>query len=204
MKNIKFKVVSVAMLAMMVMLCGCNKIDESSSENKVVYYDDSNVYENPNDKKEETLPQGTEVTANCGEETEIADCTVKFKEMLYIGTTDYAGYPRALYAGVFEVANNGSEAVDTSSIANFVMTVDGTDITDGMSGVAAVRATKMLSDLTMLPEEVAAGESVVGFVTFETMPDWESAVISYMPGYGDGNYDRVSYTINAEDVIDKT
>lgn len=189
------KIISaVSVIALSAALCGCAD-SGSSSENKVVMYDDSNSYENPNDKLAETKPPAEKTEGVMGTETAFKDCKINLVKVMNIGEDDEN---TSYCAAIFEISNSGTEPLEVSSLGDFIIQPDGEEEVKGLSAMGSTIASYALPDMQIFSEPIQPGESAEGYIAFPVSQNWESLTISYCPQYNNDNGDCVVYTVTPD------
>lgn len=195
MKKIKNIVLVLSMLTLSVSLFGCADKANSSSESKIKLYDDSNSYENPNDKYSETNAPGERTEGKMNEKTAFKDCEINMTKVTLL---DNGAESENCYAAIFEITNNSNEEMEVSSLADFIIKTDDGKSYEGVSTEADAIASKIIKDAERLNKSIKAGETFKGFITFKIPSGWKNLEILYIPGTDNESKDSVYYNVTPD------
>jgi hypothetical protein len=199
MKKSKSFLIIISALALSTVFCGCSDKANTSSGNDVVFYDESNSYVDPGSIDSQAKADAQQVQAEIGKTAVMQNVEINFEKMINI---TYPKDTTSVYAGVFEIKNNSDKEINVTSLGNFNVTVDGGLEMNGASVTGITRAMRVCTDLESFNGTIAAGQSLKGFITFETEKKWEEAEITFRPKYEEDSYDRFVYKVTPDMAVD--
>lgn len=195
MKKLRIIILTISVLSLSASLYGCSDKDGGSSDNKIVLYDDSNSYENPNDKLSETNAPAEITEGKIGVKTAFKDCEINLKEIITTGKIDNSTIG---YAAVFEITNNGSEDMEVSALGDFTVQADDGKINVGMSAEVEIAVPQVLPDVQSMSTTIKAGETAEGYISINVPLNWNNLKISYVPADNNDSRDSVVYNITSD------
>lgn len=202
MKNLKYIIAFMAALTITASFSGCSEDKDSSNSNEVVFYDESsNEYVAPEDVESAAKENAVTAAAEISKEIEVVGCSVTAKRIIPLGIRlkdDIYDYDADMYAVEIEFTNNTQETLRACAAEDFYISVDGSNEVIGMNLNADLTATKTIENYKTFDYEVAPGETVSGYVTFEAKTGWKEVKMSYIPLVENMNYDAVLYTITPD------
>ena len=211
MNNIK-KFLAAVLATTMVFAVGCSE-EESSSEAKVVYYDDSNeytqeaeAYENSDGEvvAEDRIAENVKATpVKKGESAELGTMNVEFVDVYSAGiieSSDMGGeynYNREVIAVSCNLTNN-SDATESVTAFDFVVKYLDGDETELYTGSEAMLgAQEKITDIESFNSDVEPGSSLSGYAAFAVYSEWETMTIYYNPTDDDKN-EAISFEITRD------
>lgn len=211
MKNIK-KILAVVSSAAIVFAAGCSQKKSGSTENNVVYYDNSNEYSQSAEgvenargeiiREEDRAENIPTIPANIGENAEIGGMDVKITDVYDVGiiesNEDTVNYDKQVMAVVCEITNNTDTEQTVNAFDFKVQLIDGeyTDITTDLS--AMTKAQKKISDMESLNAKLQPGETVSGYVPFAVYSRWKTLSVYYNPSDNNGSKDSLAFEITRD------
>ena len=134
------------------------------------------------------------------QEAEIVGCTAVAKQIIPLGSRKadvITQYDTDMYVVEIEFTNNTEEPVDINSMQDFEILVDGIEVS-GMDLNADLLAMKTIEGYQTLDFELAAGDTVTGYVAFSAKTGWKEIKMTYRPLIENMNYDALIYTITPD------
>lgn len=195
MKKIKNIVLVLSMLTLSVSLFGCADNTGGTSDSKIKLYDDSNSYENPNDKFSETNAPGVKTEGKMNEKTAFKDLDINLTKVVLLGELSES---TNCYASVFEITNNSNEDMEISALADFTVQIDDGDVLGGRSMESEAMASEKLSDIEVITTTIKSKETVTGYITFKNPRDWKTLKICYVPEDDNESKDAVVYNVTPD------
>lgn len=169
----------------------------NSTENSVVYYDDSNSYAQnaegvDNNGNEGNVQEATSnpiptIAMNINDKIDVSGVDVKVLNVYDVGTlesdTSY-NYDRQALAFVCELTNNTDAEIKVNSFDMAIEYLDGEQIQFTTNAQAMMKAMEKITDIKMFNETVVApGQTVKGYVPFAVYSRWETLTMYYEPSF---------------------
>ena len=187
------KVLALSLVAAMTLtiVTGCKK-------------ETTNVTNKPSTQVSETLPPGVEYKSNIGESFDYTNgLNVTLKEV--VETKDQNTSTESSYMACFvEAKNNGNEDVRIYVLDDFKVFVDGVKLDENSytTTLSNVYAKNVYSEFGFFDGTIKKGESLSGYVSFETPKSWDTLEVIFFPNALKSN-DTIKYTITPSDIKPK-
>lgn len=182
---------AAALLGSAAMLTGCAE-SSGTSEGSLAYSPKV-----PDSKVDEAVP-GDSLTCGIGETVDYqSKVKVTFDRVIELDSA--ASTEHRILLAEMTIVNNSTEAIDCSTLTHFSGRIDGEDFPDIQNITAGIFARKYYtatqSPLLAFNQEIAAGESVSGYVYLQVPSAWKSLEVIYKP-YRYYNNDSIVLTVD--------
>lgn len=201
MKKLRNIILTLSVLSLSVSLYGCADKNAGSSDSKIILYDDSNSYVNPNDKFSETNSPAEITEGKMGVKTAFKDCEINLTKIVFIN--DINTDSSSCYAAIFEITNKGSEEMNVSALSDFTVQADGAKTYYGSSVEAEAAVPYVLPDIQSISTTIKAGETAEGYISIQIPSSWENLKISYVPSQDNESRDAVVYNVTTDMVTEQ-
>lgn len=137
-------------------------------------------------KPSETLPPGKEIVVSVGEDNQLGDISVNYKQVIEPRKAN-TGTQFVLIEVVVE--NKGSKTFNLDPYKNFKCKIDGENskskdyLTAKATKACADYAKEKNSDTAFINGEIKAGESLNGYYPLELANGWKTVELQFVPNY---------------------
>lgn len=156
----------------------------------------------PDSRVDDNAP-GNDTNGKIGEATDYdGKLSVTVQKVIELDDVDKTQFRTLLVE--MTIVNNSDSKIDCQSMTHFRAVIDGTEEYEPVKDVRAQIAarkyySKIGSDLQIFNQEVAAGETVKGYVCLGMPTSWKTLDLVYTP-YKYFNNDHIIYTIQDSDI----
>lgn len=207
-------IAAAVLMASSIAMCGCEKENNSSSENSVIFYNsnsDSNQKPENSEAEKKTNSDASKddasqseetvmeyIDGNIGEAAEANGISAELKNVGFLIENSTPEHTKLLYA-MFNIKNTTADDINISRIDNFTVSVDGKEPSmDSITSVrASVQASNKFGDNKSINGVIGSGNSFQGYIAFEIPDDASNIEIVYYPfRYSADKSDNTAYRYN--------